>query len=110
MRWERTFVPPAMATSTRALVVAFLAVVAAFVASTFWVQVQAEGIDADTLLISRDAAPGGQVISDLRAELRDLEARVNRGVAGRDHSMDEIADSRRRVDELLGRALALPTS
>ncbi|HET7786586.1 MAG TPA: ATP-binding protein [Myxococcales bacterium] len=99
-----------MATSTRALVVAFLAVVAAFVGSTFWVQFQAEGIDADTLLISRDAAPGVQVISDLRTELRELEARVIRGVAGHADSIAEIAESRKRVDELLGRALELPTS
>lgn len=101
---------PDMATSTRALVAAFLAVVAAFVGSTFWVQVQAEGIDADTLLITRDAAPGVQVISDLRAELRELEARVIRGVAGHARFNDEIAQSRKRVDDLLGRALELPTS
>ncbi|HET9752320.1 MAG TPA: MCP four helix bundle domain-containing protein, partial [Myxococcales bacterium] len=99
-----------MATSTRALVVAFLAVVAAFVGSTYWVQVQAQGIDADTLLISRDAAPGVQVISDLRAELRELEARVIRGVAGHSHAGDEIAESRKRVDDLLARALELPTA
>ncbi|HEY6909198.1 MAG TPA: ATP-binding protein [Myxococcales bacterium] len=99
-----------MATSTRALVVAFLAVVVAFVASTFWVQVQAQGIDADTLLISRDAAPGVQVISDLRAELRELEARVIRGISGHNRSPDDIAESRRRMDELLARALELPTS
>jgi signal transduction histidine kinase len=99
-----------MATSTRALVVAFLAVVAAFVGSTFWVQVLAQGIDADTLRISRDAAPGVQVISDLRAELRDLEARVIRGVAGHARAGDEIAQSRKRVDDLLARALELPTS
>jgi signal transduction histidine kinase len=99
-----------MATSTRALVAAFLAVVAAFVGSTFWVQVQAEGIDADTLLISRDAAPGVQVISDLRTELRELEARIVRGVAGHARATGEIAESRKRVDDLLGRALELPTS
>ncbi|HZX95261.1 MAG TPA: ATP-binding protein [Myxococcales bacterium] len=98
-----------MATSTRALVVAFLAVVAAFVGSTWWVQIQARDIDADTLLISRDAAPGVEVISDLRSELRELQGRVIRGIIGRQRSADEVAESRRRVDDLLARAMALPT-
>src|SRR4051812_50135151 len=97
-----------MATSTRALVVAFLAVVAAFVGSTWWVQLQARDIDADTLLISRDAAPGVEVISDLRSELRELQGRVIRGIIGRQRSADEVAESRRRGGDLLARALALP--
>src|SRR4051812_50124790 len=97
-----------MATSTRALVVAFLAVVAAFVGSTWWVQIQARDIDADTLLISRDAAPGVEVISDLRSELRELQGRVIRGIIGRQRSADEVAESRRRGDDLLARALGLP--
>src|SRR3954466_7925578 len=98
-----------MATSARALVVAFLAVVAAFVGSTWWVQLQARDIDADTLLISRDAAPGVEVISDLRSELRELQGRVIRRIIGRQRSADEVAESRRRVDDLLARAMALPT-
>ena len=52
---------------------AFLAVIAAFTASTVWVGRSARSIDADALLISRDAAPGIEVLSNLRAEMRTLE-------------------------------------
>ncbi len=96
-----------MGTSTRVLAVAFLGVVAVFIGSTVLVQHQAREIDADALMISRDAAPGIQVISNLRAEVREMQASVFRTVNGVRSS--DIVDSRRRVDELLERAVALPT-
>jgi len=67
-----------MGTSTRILAVAFVAVVAAFIGSTILVQRESRVIDADALLISRDAAPGIQVISDLRVEVREMQARLLR--------------------------------
>ncbi|HYY53711.1 MAG TPA: ATP-binding protein [Myxococcales bacterium] len=96
-----------MGTSTRVLAVAFVGVVAAFIGSTLLVQHQAREIDADAVMISRDAAPGIQVISDLRAEVREMQARVFRVVNG--VPSNDVPDSRRRVDELLERAVALPT-
>src|SRR5438105_3351013 len=97
----------AMGTSTRVLAVAFVGVVAAFIGSTMLVQHQAREIDADALMISRDAAPGIQVISDLRAEVREMQARVFRTVNG--FPASDIVDSRRRLDALLEHAVALPT-
>src|SRR5439155_6534424 len=59
------------------------------------------------VMISRDAAPGIQVISDLRAEVREMQARVFRTVNGVPAS--DIGDWRRRLDALLEHAVALPT-
>src|SRR5258708_6062495 len=59
-----------MATSSRALLVAFLAVVAAFIGATIWAQHAARGIDADTLVISREAAPA------IAKDLVDYNARL----------------------------------
>lgn len=99
---------PTMGTSTRILVVAFVAVVAAFIGSTVLVQHQAREIDAEAARIARDIGPGIQVISDLRAEVRELQAHVFRTVeiGG---SPEEVAAARRRVDLLLEQAVALPT-
>ncbi|HUJ28316.1 MAG TPA: HAMP domain-containing sensor histidine kinase [Myxococcales bacterium] len=97
-----------MATSTRALLIAFLAVVGAFISSTLWVQHAARSIDADTVMISRDAAPGIELLSDARAELRDLETRVIRFTRGR-ATAQEVSASRSRLDSVLGRFLTLPT-
>jgi signal transduction histidine kinase len=98
-----------MTTSTRVLAFAFVAVVGAFIGSTVLVQRSARVIDTDALRISRDAAPGIQVVSDLRAELRDLQGRVMRGVEGREVFLGEVAESRKRVDTLMEEAVALPT-
>ncbi|MFN2546108.1 MAG: ATP-binding protein [Myxococcales bacterium] len=95
-----------MAASSRALVIAFLAVIGAFTASTIWVGRSARSIDADSILISRDAAPGIEVLSNLRAEMRTLEIEVLRAVDTRDPS--RVAAARSRIDSLLSRALALP--
>ena len=86
--------------------IAFLAVIAAFTASTIWVGRSARSIDADALLISRDAAPGIEVLSNLRAELRTLEVEVLRAVETGDGS--RVTQSRARIDALLSRALTLP--
>jgi len=85
---------------------AFLAVVAAFTASTVWVGRSARSIDADALLISRDAAPGIEVLSNLRAEMRTLEIEALREVDSQDPV--QVANSRARIDALIARALALP--
>ena len=67
-----------MTTSLRVLAVAFVAVVVAFIGASVLVQRSARVIDADALRISRDAAPGIQVVSDLRSELRELQTQVMR--------------------------------
>jgi signal transduction histidine kinase len=95
-----------MATSSRALLVAFLAVVAAFIAATVWAQHAARGIDADALLISREAAPGIEALSSLRAELRSLELQTIQALDTRDDSL--VSKARATVDALIGKALALP--
>jgi len=97
----------AMSTSTRILVAAFVAVVAAFIGSTVLVQHQALEIDQDAARIARDTAPGIQVVSDLRAEVRELQSSVIRTIEnGADTA---VVQSRRRVDRLLEEAVALPT-
>ncbi len=53
--------------TTRVLALAFVAIVTAFIGSTILVQRSARAIDVYALRISRDAAPGIQVVSDLRA-------------------------------------------
>src|SRR6266478_7326831 len=108
MKSERVCVRVNMTTSTRVLAVAFVAVVAAFIGSSVLVQRSARVIDADALRISRDAAPGIQVVSDLRSELRELQERVMRTVDDRS-TPDDVAESRKRVDNLLEQAVALPT-
>src|SRR5690349_20163332 len=97
-----------MTTSTRVLAVAFFAIVAAFIGSTVLVQRSARVIDQYSSSISRDAAPGIQVVSDLRAELRELYSQVFRMVESR-ATPEEVAESRQRVDALLEHAVALPT-
>jgi signal transduction histidine kinase len=98
-----------MTASTRVLAVAFVAVVGAFIGSTVLVQRSSREIEVDAAAISRDTAPSVQILSDLRAEIRELQTRVMRVVAGRGESPDQVAESRRRLDELLERAVALPT-
>jgi signal transduction histidine kinase len=97
-----------MGTSTRWLAVSFLAIVATFIGSTVLVQHQAREIDRDAAFISRDAAPGIQVISDLRGEVREMQSGLVRTVLGR-RPPDDVADFRKRVDQLLEAAVALPT-
>ena len=97
-----------MGTSTRILVVAFVAVVAAFIGSTVLVQHQAREIDEYAAQIARDTSPGIQVVSDLRAEVRELQSNVFRTVDTGAGSGD-VTLSRRRVDLLLEQAVALPT-
>ena len=95
-----------MASSSRTLLIAFFAVVAAFFGSTIWAQRAARGIDADTLMISREAAPAIQALSDLRAELRTLELEAIRSLDTRDG--DRVTHARNRIDALLATALVLP--
>jgi signal transduction histidine kinase len=97
-----------MGTSTRVLIVAFVAVIAASIGSTRFVQHESREIDVDAAQIARDTAPGIQVVSNLRAEMRLLQALVGRTVdtgAG----ADDVSASRRRIDELLEQAVTLPT-
>lgn len=97
-----------MATSSRALLVAFFAVVAAFIGSTIWAQRTARDIDADALFISRDAAPGIETLSSLRAELRHLELEAIHAVDTQDG--EQVLQSRARIDGLMAQALALPNT
>ena len=96
-----------MTASSRALLIALLAVVAAFTASTFWVGRSARSIDHDALLISRDAAPGIEVLSNLRAELRTLEIEVLRAVEA-PADVARVQPARARIDSLMARAVGLP--
>jgi len=96
-----------MTASIRVLTFAFVAVVAAFIGSTVLVQRSARRIDGYATQISRDAAPGIQVVSDLRAEIRELYSRVFRVIEGRG-TAEEIAETRRHVDALVEQAVALP--
>src|SRR5947199_1771209 len=104
---ERGVSGGAMRNSTGVLLAAFLAVVVAFIGSTIGAQRATRGIDEDAVMISRDAAPGIETLSDLRAELREMESMVIRSVSGRQPE-DRVAGSRARVDALLAKALALP--
>ena len=88
--------------------VAFFAVVAAFIGSTIWTQQVAHAIDTDALLISRDAAPGIEALSNLRAELRHLELEAIHAVDTKDGA--QVTLSRARIDELMAQALALPNA
>src|SRR3989442_13224135 len=97
-----------MGTSTRILAVAFVAVVAAFIGSTILVQRESRVIDADATLISRDAAPGIQGISNLRVELREMQTRALRVIESGAPGA-EVADFRRRADQLPGQAVRPPT-
>ncbi len=97
-----------MGTSTRILVVAFVAVVTVFIGSTLLVQHQAGEIDEEAATIARDTAPGIQVVSDLRAEVRELQSHVGRTIETGLGAAD-VAASRKRVDLLLEQAVALPT-
>jgi signal transduction histidine kinase len=83
-----------------------LIVVAAFIGSTIWSQRQAHSIDEDALLISRNSAPAISLLSDARAELRDLETRVIRTIDGRPVGPIDVATSRRQVDDLLSQVRA----
>ena len=98
-----------MTTSIRVLAVAFVAVVAAYFGAMLLVQRSVRVIDTDAARISRDAAPDIRVISDLRAELREMHARVIEAIEGDDEARDEVEESRRSVDSLLAQAGALPT-
>jgi signal transduction histidine kinase len=97
-----------MTTSIRVLAAAFVAVVAAYFAAMLLVQRSVRVIDTDAARISRDAGPDIRVISDLRAELREMHARVIEAIEGDDEARHEVMDSRRRVDDLFTQASALP--
>src|SRR5471032_1741054 len=101
-------VPSHMAQPVRALAVALLAVIGAFVGSTIWTQQQSHSIDDDALLISRDAAPGVRYLSDARGELRELESKVIRAATGRPGPAGDIEASRAKVDSLIRNAMELP--
>ena len=97
-----------MATSTRALFISLVAVVAAFVASTVLAQASARRIDADALFISRDAAPGIESVSQLRTALRDYEFGVLREFSPTPGVPKDVEEPRQRIAALLERAMALP--
>ncbi|HEY2029712.1 MAG TPA: ATP-binding protein [Myxococcales bacterium] len=92
----------------RALAVALLLVIGAFVGATIWSQRASHSIDDDALFISRDAAPGAAFVSNFRADMRDLQAQVARIVAGRPGDLKQIDLLKNRRDDSLAQALALP--
>jgi signal transduction histidine kinase len=89
-------------------VVALLLVIGAFVGSTLWSQRSSRGIDDDAVFISRDAAPGAALVSNVRAEMRDLQTEIARTAAGRAVDPKVIDDLRARRDAALEQAMALP--
>lgn len=94
-----------MVASTRALLAAFLAVIALFFGSTVLVSHAARTIDQEALFISRDASPAIEVLSNLRADMRHLEVEVVRATDTGDGS--RVEDARRRIDALVSEALML---
>src|SRR4051812_18548329 len=84
----------------RWLAAALSAVIAAFVGSTLWSQKASRAIDVDAELISKDAAPSLKDISEARAELRDLQARVARAVSGRADAPLDYEAERARIAAL----------
>jgi len=97
-----------MALPGRALAVALLLVIGAFVGATIWSQRASHSIDDDALFISRDAAPGAALVSNFRADMRDLQSEVARIVAGRPGDLERIESLRARRDDSLAKALTLP--
>jgi signal transduction histidine kinase len=84
-----------------------LAVIGGFVGSTIWTQQQSHSIDDDATFISTDAAPAVTFISDARGELRDLQSKIVRTVAGRQGPAEDLEGSRARLQKLIDQATAL---
>src|SRR6185437_5858995 len=85
-------------TATRAFLVALLAVVASFVASTVFAERRATGIDAAAVSIAENAAPSVEHLAAGRADLRRLQALlgdyVNDAVLGRVGDLDGVTQAR----------------
>jgi signal transduction histidine kinase len=88
------------------LLVAFLAVVLAFIGSTVWAQRGSRGVSAAAIAISRDAAPEIETLTGVRVQLRLLEAQVLRSVAGVPFDPG-IGATRRSLDDALSHSQAL---
>jgi signal transduction histidine kinase len=99
---------PLAMSSGRSLAVAFLAVVAAFIASTVWSQRANQRASDGALAISKDLAPEIEALGNTRVKLRLLEARVLRRVAGEMH--EEVSEARAELDSSLARDQALVTT
>ena len=93
----------------RALAGALLAVIGAFVGSTLWSQRASHTIDVDAQKISDDAAPTLKDVSEARAQLRDLQAKVARVVAGRADATLDFDAERAKISKLIDHAMNFPT-
>jgi len=94
------------------LAVAFIAVAAAFVASTVVAQRAAREVGGLAASIARDAAPGLASMSNVRSEVRRLQELVTRvAVLGTlSDERAEIDETRRNLDFHLAEFRSLPTS
>lgn len=92
--------------SLRRTLIAFLALVLAFIGSTVWAERSSRGVSAAAMAISRDAAPEIEALAAVRVQLRNLEAQVVRSVAGLSEGPG-IGASRRALDAALSRSEAL---
>lgn len=94
------------------LLAIFLAVAAAFVASTIVAQRAAREVGGLAAAIARDAAPGLAAMGNVRGEVRHLQELVTRYAALGPSATDRqtIDDTRRRLDSHLAEFRSLPTT
>ena len=94
------------------LLAIFLAVAAAFVASTIVAQRAAREVGGLAAAVARDAAPGLAAMSNVRGEVRHLQELVTRYAALGPSATDRqtIDDTRQRLDSHLAEFRSLPTT
>ena len=94
------------------LALAFVAVAAAFVASTVVAQRAAREVSVLAASIARDAAPGLASMSNVRSEVRRLQELVTRVALldARSTELAEIDETRRNLDAHLADFRSLPAS
>lgn len=91
------------------LIVSFLLAVVCFCGSTVYTEWRSRDIDDAALSIARNAMPSIEQLTEARAELRRLDAALNRYQAGRKPAdRAEILATRARVDETFEHYLGLP--
>jgi signal transduction histidine kinase len=99
-------------TTTRAVLLAFVAVVVSFLASNAYTEVQAAKIDAAAMSIAENAAPSVKHLAATRAEIRGLQALVgdyvNDAVLGHPGDPGRIAEARAELSRDIEAYLMLP--
>ena len=103
---------PAMRRNPVLLLVVFLGVAAAFVASTILAQRAAREVGVLAASIARDAAPGLAAMSSVRGEVRHLQELVTRHAAFGPTATrrEEIEETRHRLDAHLAEFRSLPST